>query len=266
MDLLPDVDSPSDDVEALLSFLGVSSPEGWDNVWNASQVAFRQTRKFETSLESVYAWVRATEIFAEPMQVAEFDKKKVFQAISNLRNCTVHKADFAIEEAQHICASVGIAFVLIPGFKKTGISGCARWLSSTKAMIALSNRYKTDDLLWFTFFHELAHLLLHRKTHAFVIDNAKDVLLDKVIDPTIQKQEEEANRFSANTLIPPDALAEFINNKIFTNKSIKSFSDYIGVGPGIVVGRLQHEEFLEPFQGNRLKQVIELHVETIKNY
>src|SRR3954469_558101 len=34
------------EVDALLNFLGVSSPESWDAVWSASHVAYRQTRKF----------------------------------------------------------------------------------------------------------------------------------------------------------------------------------------------------------------------------
>src|ERR1700733_10615129 len=44
------------EVDALLHFLGVSSPESWDAVWSASRVAYRQTRKFATSVEAVSAW------------------------------------------------------------------------------------------------------------------------------------------------------------------------------------------------------------------
>lgn len=258
--LLPDSDSKSDDLQALLTFLGVSSPEGWEKVWQASQISFRQTRKFKASTEAISSWVRATECYSEAIATSKYDERGVLDAIQPLRECTARNAENSIPDAQSICASVGIAFVLVPAFSYTGISGCARWLSSSKALIALSNRYKSDDRLWFAFFHELAHILIHRKTHAFVLDNAVDDLSDKVIDPTIQKQEDEANRFAADTLIPPDELAEFISKRRFTNESIKKFSKHIGVGPGIVVGRLQHEELLRPHQGNKLKQKIELHV------
>ena len=258
--LLPSSGSKSDDLDALLSFLGVSSPESWESVWQASRIAFRQTRKVRASAEAISSWVRATECYSEAIKTSEYDEQGVLDAIEPLRECTARKVENSIPDAQSICASVGIAFVLVPAFSNTGISGCARWLSSNKALIALSNRYKSDDRLWFTFFHELAHILVHRKTHAFVLDNAVDDLSDKVVDPTIQKQEDEANRFAADTLIPPDDLAKFINEEKFTNESIKKFSEYIGVGPGIVVGRLQHEELLQPHQGNKLKQKIELHV------
>lgn len=260
LELLPEIKGLSSDLDSLLAFLGVSSPDGWNEVWKASRIAFRQTRTFNTNIEHISAWVRATECFAEQINTLDFDASMVVNSLSLLRKCTTKRVEKGIEEAISICASSGIALVLVPGFKNTGISGCARWLSSEKAMIALTDRYKTEDRLWFTFFHEIAHLLLHRNTHVFVLDNAVDDLSDKVVDPTIQKQEDEANRFAADTMIPPKFLYEFINENDFTNESIKRFSETIGISPGIIVGRLQHEEILEPFQGNRLKQKFEFNL------
>ena len=34
-----------------------------------------------------------------------------------------------------------------------------RWLTPAKALIQLSLRYRTDDHLWFTFFHEVARVI-----------------------------------------------------------------------------------------------------------
>jgi len=42
-----------------------------------------------------------------------------------------------------------------------GICGATQRLTPTKALIQLSLRYKTGDQLWFTFFHEAGHILLH---------------------------------------------------------------------------------------------------------
>ena len=99
------------------------------------------------------------------------------------------------------------SFPELPG---TRISGCARWLSDKHAMVGLTIRYKTDDQLWFTFFHEVAHILLHRDRQSFVVDNAAEDMGDEVVDPDMAKYEEEADRFAADTLIPPAALAEFL--------------------------------------------------------
>jgi addiction module HigA family antidote len=50
--------SGTSNVDVVLKFFGVSSPESWQSVWEASSVAFRQTRVFETRPECVAAWVR----------------------------------------------------------------------------------------------------------------------------------------------------------------------------------------------------------------
>jgi addiction module HigA family antidote len=242
------------DADALLRFLGVSSPESWDAVWSASNVAYRQTREFTQSAEAISAWVRETELEAEQMETAPFDEARLRSSIGELRRITREKADHILEPVQSICAGFGVAVVLVPELPHCGISGSAEWLSDKKALIGLTLRYKTDDQLWFTFFHELAHILLHRKKCAFIVDNAADDLSDRVIDPEMQGYEAEANQFAADTLIPPAALSEFLRARSFTNESIYDFAQKIGVGPGLLVGRLQHDGILKGFQGNAFKQ------------
>jgi HTH-type transcriptional regulator / antitoxin HigA len=242
------------DVDALLTFLGVSSPESWDAVWTASNVAYRQTRKFVQSAEAISAWVRETELTAEQMETAPFDEARLRASIGELRRLTREKADSILNPVQSICAGFGVAVVLVPELPHCGISGSAQWLSDKKALIGLTLRYKTDDQLWFTFFHELAHILLHRKKKTLIVDNAADDLSDRIIDPEMQGYEAEANQFSVDTLIPPAALSEFLRARTFTNESIYDFAEKIGVGPGILVGRLQHDGVLKSFQGNAFKQ------------
>jgi addiction module HigA family antidote len=244
------------DADVLLGFFGVTSPESWTNVWRASAVHYRQTRNLKVREEAIAAWVRETEIIAHGLDLAEFDASRVRAEIGALRQLTRGRIDEVLDAMQEMCAKVGVAVVIVPALKSTGISGCARWLTEKRALIGLTLRYKWDDQFWFTFFHELGHLLLHRGKRPFVVDNAEEDLSDRVIDPEMQHIEAEANRFSADTLIPPGALGAFLRNGEFTNESIHGFSEAVGVGPGIVVGRLQHEGVLQPHQGNTLKQKI----------
>ena len=108
------------------------------------------------------------------------------------------------------------------------------------------------------FFHELGHILLHRKKRAFIVDNAADDLSDRIIDPEMQGYEAEANQFAADTLIPPLALSEFLrarhSARDISSDAIHDFAEAVGVGPGVVVGRLQHDGILKAFQGNAFKQ------------
>lgn len=250
-----EMESPNQsEVGALLKFLGVSSPESWNSVWQASNVSYRQTRQFRTSIEAISAWVRAAELLADDVRVAQFDERRLRASLGTLRRLTMSRPERFLHEMRDVCAAAGVAVVVVPELPYTGISGCARWLSDTKALVGLTLRYKTDDQFWFTFFHELGHILLHSKKFDFVLDNAADTLTDQVVDPQMQKAEEEANRFAADTLIPSEPFYRFIKANDFSNEAIHQFADEQGIGPGIVVGRLQHEGLLSYHQGHALKQ------------
>ena len=245
------------DADVLLNFFGVSSPESWYSVWKASAVAYRQTRTIKIRESSIAAWVRETEIVARELTVAEFDEQRLFSSLDKLRPLTRISAGEIMDPIQDICAAAGVAVVWVPALQNTGISGCTRWLTEKKALVGLTLRYKTDDQLWFTLFHEIGHILLHRKKRPFIIDNAAKDLFDRVVDPEMQQYEWEANRFSADTLIPPSELDRFIRKGLFTNESIHDFAESMDIGPGIVVGRLQFEGILARHQGNTLKQKLD---------
>ncbi len=245
------------DMDAVLNFFGVSSPESWRTVWSAYSVAYRQTHAFKVREESVAAWVREVEIQARAFPLRNFDEHLFVASLPKLRNLSRRRVDEAMMGTlQKTCANFGVAVVIVPELPNTGISGCARWLTDTKALVGLTLRYKTDDQLWFTLFHELGHILLHRSKKSFVVDNAAEDLIDRVVDPEMQKFESEANQFSSDTLVPPIELSEFLRKKEFTSNSIYAFAERIGVGPGIVVGRLQHDNILKPHQGNAFKQTL----------
>lgn len=242
------------DADSLLKYFGVSSPESWESVWQASAVAYRQTRIFNARQEAIAAWVREAEIVARGLELADFDERRMRASLETFRSLTRMSADRILDPLQQTCSAAGVAIVLIPALPKTGISGCIRWLSARRALIGLTLRYKTDDQLWFTIFHEIGHLLLHRHMHSFVVDNAAEDLGDPIIDPEMEQCEAEANRFARDTLIPPAVYSEFVRKGIFTNESVQKFANEIGIGPGLVVGRLQHDRFLGHHQGNTYKQ------------
>lgn len=244
--------------EVILGFFGVTSPEGWKAEWQASPIAFRQTRVFDSRKEAVAAWVREAELTAKQIPLADFNEAKLRGSLEELRQLTREEANAALTRAQEICSHCGVALVLVAELPKTRISGCAKWLSDKHAMVGLTPRYKSGEQLWFTFFHEIAHILLHRDRQTFVVDNAAGDMGDDVVDPDMAKYEEEADRFAADTLIPPAELAKLPRKpEDLTNELIQSFAKSIGIHPGIVIGRLQHDKVLEHWRGNKLKQKLE---------
>ena len=107
----------------------------------------------------------------------------------------------------------------------------------------MTARYMRDDQLWFSLFHESAHVLLHGKRQMFV----------QTKDKQATEQEEQADRWAANFLISPKDWRTFSDAREFTAGDVAAFADKQGVSPGIVVGRLQHEERINWSNLNQLK-------------
>jgi HTH-type transcriptional regulator/antitoxin HigA len=60
-----------------------------------------------------------------------------------------------------MCAEVGVAVGFGPAPQGRPAGGASRWLSPAKALLMLSNRTRTHDVLWFTFFRGIRRLLWH---------------------------------------------------------------------------------------------------------
>ena len=231
-------------LDELLRFFGIATVTQWKEVWPRLAVAYRQHNKHEIFPEAVSAWLRQGEIEAGRIDCRKYDRKNFRVALDEVRGLTTvtEPAEF-IFELQNRCARAGVAVVFVPGLPKTALSGATRWLNPEKALIQLSLRYKTDDHLWFTFFHEAGHILLHGKKELFLEGaNGMD-----------EEREAEANAFAGDHLIPPRAWKRFTKHADFSLQAIQDFAEHVGIAPGIVVGRLQHEGQLPHTHGNRLK-------------
>ena len=106
-----------------------------------------------------------------------------------------------------------MAAVFVPELPKTRTWGATRWLTTDKALIQLSARGKTDDQLWFTFFDEAGHILLHPK---------KDIFIE--LDNTEDSREDEANRFASDQLIPPNTWMLLRQMKLRSTTDVQLFA------------------------------------------
>jgi addiction module HigA family antidote len=229
-------------VDALLRFFGVASPAAWAEVWRRCDVAFRRSLKRHGKEAAVAAWLRQGEIVAARCDCAPFDAARLRAVLDEARLLTGEEPAVFQPRLKAAFASAGVALVWLPELKGATISGATRWLTDEKALVQVSLRYKSDDQLFFSLFHEAAHVLLHRKSMAF---------LEGIGDDT--PEEREADRFAANHLIPPRAYEALLSGPL-TFKAIATLADDLGIAPGIVVGRLQHDKHLPFNRGNELKR------------
>lgn len=217
-------------VEACLRYFSVASVEAWRAHYEAPQAAFRASPKFVRHPGAVAAWLRRAEIEAGAIDCAPYDAQAFRALCPTLRTLSTLTDLHSIQSAlRSRCAAVGVAVVVVPAPPKCPVSGATRWLTPNKAMLVLSLRHKTDDHLWFTFFHEAAHLLLHEKKLVFVdgVDGLDDA------------QEAEADKFARDTLIS-EADARSLA-MLRTAQQVKRRAKEMGIAPGILVGRMQHD-------------------------
>ncbi|MFC7334812.1 ImmA/IrrE family metallo-endopeptidase [Rhodocista pekingensis] len=220
-----------DKVRKLLDFFGTGSVEAWGSMFEAQegQYAFRRSQKLKSEPFAVAAWLRWGERLAESIECAPFNASRFRDTLGQARAMTRIPPEKIQERLVPLCASAGVAVVFVPELPKTCASGATKWVGKEKAVILLSLRHKSDDHLWFTFFHEAAHILLHGKKDVFIDENGLEA----------DAKEQEANQFATSTLVPRSAWTRFVGGGHFSERAIRAFADEIGIAPGIVVGQLQ---------------------------
>ncbi|MGW9597779.1 ImmA/IrrE family metallo-endopeptidase [Streptomyces chartreusis] len=244
-------EEPSDKAsrwDQLLAFFGVSSLDAWTELYEKPAAAFRQTKAFEAKVGAVAAWLRLGEVAAQAITCDPFDKRGLQSELPKLRSLTLLPPEQFEPELVKTCARNGVAVVLVKEITGSRACGATRWVSSNKAIVQLSLRYKTDDQFWFTVFHELGHVLMHGK---------QDVLVEPARTSGAEEPREvEADRFARDLLIPPKDAVRL--GSLRSIASVRGFARELGIAPGIVVGRLHHEKKWPHSWGNDLKRRFEL--------
>jgi len=240
---LPSSKDPIERLRNVLNFYGAASPESLLRIARQKDLAFRQSTVRRVAQYGTLAWIRKGELEAQCFACAPYDEKRFREALRQVRRLTQEPAEVFEPRVRQLCAEAGVAVVFVPELPGIRTWGATEWLGAEKAMIQLSLRYKTDDHLWFTFFHEAAHILLHPKRAIFL-----------ELDGGLDRREDEANRFAADFLVPVPAFHLAQRKRLRSRLDISMFARQIGVAPGIVVGRLQREGLLPWSHLNGLKR------------
>lgn len=229
-----------------LRYFGVADVDAWREQYERPVAAYRASERLIRTPAAVSAWLRCGERAAEDMRLGDFDADEFESALQRIRTLTAERdPKLFIPRLTEECARVGVAVVLAPAPKGCPVSGATKWLGTNKALIMLSLRGKTDDKLWFSFFHEAGHLTKHGKRMIFL-----DILGEDGLNP---QEEREADAFSRDVLIPPSEFKTLLAQAVISERMIRDFADRIGIAPGIVLGRLQFERRIGWQQFNHLK-------------
>ncbi|WP_292228367.1 ImmA/IrrE family metallo-endopeptidase [Brevundimonas sp.] len=233
------------DRDAALAFF-----EDAPGVWQSSgsrvldAVRFRTSFAHESNPAAVTAWLRQGVLQAREIECAPWDSKALEAAIPAMRALVRQKDPMVFfPKLVDICRGCGVAVVFVRTPKGCHASGATHFAEENKAVVQLSFRYRSDDHFWFTVFHELGHLILHPANRLFV--EGKDY------EPT--EEEDEANRYSADVLVP-EAFNDEIQAVGKDFKAVMRLARRIGISPGILVGQMQNRGLIRHEQLNFLKE------------
>jgi HTH-type transcriptional regulator/antitoxin HigA len=193
-------------------------------ITNSYAVAFRQNKvRNIISDYGVLAWLIKAEEYGMKVETQPLNRTKLKKLITEFRKLTLEQPKTFYPKMKELCAECGIALVLVESLPKTYICGATIW-KGDKAILALSVRGKKADIFWFTFFHELAHLIEHTKKE-FHINYDND-----------NEEECEADSLARNYLISDSVYNKFIDNYEYTNPlNIKKYAQTIGIAPCIFI-------------------------------
>ena len=240
-------------VQNLLNYFGVSSVKAWEDYYLKKElkVAFRISLSSTKDPHAMSAWLRQAELHMakDNPSYPPYDEKKLKASIPAMKELMTKAPEDFFNQLQKICASCGVVLMATPTLPKAPISGATRWIKDTP-VIQLSGRYKGYDILWFNFFHELGHIILHGK---------KDVFLEEAgLEELDQTKEETANTFAAEILVSKKEENEIRRYYRFTDDVILDLSQGLGIHPSIIVGRLRYLGLLNYSQGQTFNKHVEI--------
>lgn len=232
-----------------LKFYGVAAPTQWQALYvdQFVETNFRKSEAHQSTLGALAAWLRIGEIELQKLTLKAYNKDIFRSCLNEIRNLVRSQPEDFAQQLQKYCYDAGVALIYTICIPKAPVSGATRWIGGVP-LIQMTDRYKTNDSFWFTFFHEAAHILLHGKKDVFIED-----LKETISDP---QKEQEADDFANKVLLPEDITKELPDS--ITEKDIRLIARKYNTHAAIVLARLQHLKILPYSFGNDMKMKVVL--------
>lgn len=159
------------------------------------------------------------------MNAPKFNKKKFEDAVKYALTLTRNHERF-YPLIKKTFFEAGVIFVILPNISGSKTNGATKKIGDN-IMLMVNDRRLNADSFWFTLFHEIGHIVKGDYGISF--------------EKEAGEQEEAADRYAEDSLIPPDRYQEFTLSGKFDLYSIREFANQIERDPGIVLGRLQND-------------------------
>ena len=223
---LPDLPRKIDEqIKAVRNFLNVATLKVFTKKDMA--VSFRSSTEALTEANTVKANVMVQIATNKALKVdaPRFNKHRFEKAVKYALTLTSNHNEFYPFLYQAFLEA-GVIFIILPNLSGSKINGATKKIGDN-IMLMVNDRRLNSDTFWFTLFHEIGHIMNGDYGISFERETGG--------------QEELANKYAEDSLIPNRQYQEFKEKKHFDLSSICCFADQINRDPGIVLGRLQKD-------------------------
>ena len=225
----------------LFSFFKITTANAWTNLFlnQALKSEFRLSLSGTKDPYAISAWLRQGEIMADSMSTYNgYSAERLKEQLPQMLELVQSQPDDFDVQLKELCSNAGVKLIYISHITHAPVNGCARWIDGAPSL-QMTDRQKRNDVFWFSFFHEIGHILLHGK---------KDVFLEDAEYLELQKEKEiEADRFASDILFDKkkeQAVIKELRGKSVQADLINELAVKYNTHPAIIVGRLQHLQIL----------------------
>lgn len=205
-----------------------------------NKIACRRLNNSKKADYALLAWAQKAKLEARTFNTKRIDITLLEEKLPEIRKMTTQSPNEFCDKLVELLSNCGIALVFLPHIKGSYLHG-ATFYDGKKIVIGLTVRGKDADKFWFSLFHEFGHIINGHINQ---------------LEGTSEEDELEADLFATNTLISKKEYINFITENNFTKSNIINFSKRIGIDSGILVGRLQKENYIPYSLFNDLKKKI----------
>ena len=179
----------------------------------------------EANIVKANTMVQIATNIALKTEAPKFNKPLFEEAVRYALTLTKDHSTFYPLIKEAFC-KVGVIFVILPNISGSKINGATKKVGNN-IMLLVNDRRLNSDTFWFTLFHEIGHIMNGDYGISF--------------DSESGEQEEIADKYAEDMLIPCDQYQQFIAENRFDIQSIRRFAKRIDRDPGIVLGRLMND-------------------------
>lgn len=233
---LPDFSRKIDEqIKAVREFLDVATL----SVFTRRDIAvnFRESTSGLNEINTIKANIMVQIAINKALEIEapKFNRRKFNDAIEYALTLTMEHEKFYPRIYEKF-KEAGVILVILPNLSGSKINGATKKLGDN-IMLMVNNRRLYSDTFWFTLLHEIGH----------IINKDYGISFDKELG----EQEQAADEYAANKLIPFQVYSEFLNEGQFGRDAICIFAKKIKRDPAIVVGRLQKDKIV-PYDDREL--------------